>query len=134
MINKKDRDHDTAVNAASPSEDGGLKEFDDVEKQCMDCQETFIWSAGEQSFFAAHQLSNPPKRCKPCKRAKSQRIAAIEESKLTGTPAKIVVEVTCHRCGNLTTVPFYPSQGRPVYCRDCYAEMRSDSANVAAVT
>jgi CxxC-x17-CxxC domain-containing protein len=32
--------------------------------------------------------------------------------------------VTCADCGAETTVPFEPREGRPVYCRDCYAKQR----------
>jgi CxxC-x17-CxxC domain-containing protein len=32
----------------------------------------------------------------------------------------------------VTTIPFYPSQGRPVYCRACFLEMSaSQNANEA---
>jgi CxxC-x17-CxxC domain-containing protein len=33
-------------------------------------------------------------------------------------------EATCAECGATTTVPFKPSQGRPVYCRDCFRSRR----------
>jgi hypothetical protein len=29
-------------------------------------------------------------------------------------------------------VPFYPSQGRPVYCRSCFLAGRTDGTNGAA--
>lgn len=29
--------------------------------------------------------------------------------------------VTCSRCKKEATVPFQPTPGRPVYCRECYA-------------
>jgi CxxC-x17-CxxC domain-containing protein len=29
----------------------------------------------------------------------------------------------CADCGKETEVPFEPSQGRPVYCRDCYRKV-----------
>lgn len=28
----------------------------------------------------------------------------------------------CADCGNECEVPFKPQEGRPVYCRDCYAK------------
>ncbi len=37
-------------------------------------------------------------------------------------------EIECGACGIVTTVPFKPDSGRPVYCRDCYAAMRPDGA------
>jgi len=33
-------------------------------------------------------------------------------------------KATCADCGNETTVPFKPTEGRPVYCRDCYPKHR----------
>ncbi|HOB37477.1 MAG TPA: hypothetical protein PLI21_07685 [Methanomassiliicoccaceae archaeon] len=31
---------------------------------------------------------------------------------------------TCSDCGAETTVPFKPTEGRPVYCRECYQKHR----------
>lgn len=98
-------------------------EFTDEEIQCVDCDSLFIWSAGEQLFFRDKGLKNPPKRCKICKRAKNDRLAAIVAAQESGVKQRIEVAVNCARCDAHTTVPFYPSQGRPVYCRSCYLEM-----------
>jgi CxxC-x17-CxxC domain-containing protein len=35
--------------------------------------------------------------------------------------AREMFEVTCAACGQIARVPFRPTPGRPVYCRDCYA-------------
>lgn len=43
--------------------------FVDRELQCKDCPNKFIFSAGEQEFFAQKQLQDPV-RCKPCRAAK----------------------------------------------------------------
>ena len=37
-------------------------------------------------------------------------------------------EVTCAECGTLTTVPFRPRAGRPVYCRPCFQNHRGSPA------
>ena len=34
-------------------------------------------------------------------------------------------EVKCTDCGNVTTVPFEPTKGKPVYCRTCFAKRRT---------
>lgn len=34
-------------------------------------------------------------------------------------------EVTCTKCKKPTTVPFVPTPGRPVYCRECFATVDS---------
>jgi CxxC-x17-CxxC domain-containing protein len=98
-------------------------EFQDRSINCIDCGRDFIWTAGEQAFFRDKNLQNPPKRCKDCKQAKNERLAAIAASQASGVRQRIEVTVSCARCGEVTTVPFYPSQGRPVFCRSCFLDM-----------
>lgn len=98
-------------------------EFSDLLIPCIDCANDFVWTGGEQIFFRDKELRNPPKRCKDCKKAKNQRLEAIELTRLTGKKHRIEVRAECAKCSSVTTVPFYPCQGRPVYCRACYAGM-----------
>ncbi|MCA1590459.1 MAG: zinc-ribbon domain containing protein [Acidobacteria bacterium] len=105
------------------AESNELAEFEDTNILCIDCSKYFVWTAGEQLFFRDKKLQNPPKRCKDCKQAKNERIAAIAAAQAAGVRQRIEVSINCARCGNSTTVPFYPSQGRPVYCRSCFIEM-----------
>lgn len=100
-----------------------ISEFEDVSILCVDCGNDFVWTAGEQTFFRDKQLQNPPKRCKDCKQAKNARLAAITAAQTSGIKQRIEVTVNCARCEAKTTVPFYPSQGRPVYCRSCFIEL-----------
>src|SRR5881296_1862491 len=95
-------------------------EHQDRTIKCVDCAEDFLWTAGEQVFFHDKGLKNEPKRCKPCKQAKNERLAAIAAAQTTGVRQRIEVTVQCAQCGQQTTVPFYPSQGRPVFCRACF--------------
>lgn len=90
---------------------------------CIDCNSEFVWTAGEQTFYRDKNLKNPPKRCKECKQAKNRRIAAINDSMNSEIKQRIEVQVNCAKCSNSTTVPFYPSQGRPVFCRSCFLSM-----------
>jgi CxxC-x17-CxxC domain-containing protein len=108
-------------------------EYNDKVLRCIDCGEEFVFSAGEQQFFADKGLRNDPKRCKPCKLKKNERIAANMQA--FGQPfarERIEVAVKCALCGIETTVPFRPTQGRPVYCRDCFLRMRGSSAQAHA--
>ncbi len=116
------------------SEQGSLKEFNqktfadtpELEDRiitCIDCGADFVWTVGEQVFYRDKNLQNPPKRCKECKQAKNERLAAITNAQNSGIKQKIEVAVHCAKCGAYTTVPFYPSQGRPVYCRSCFLQM-----------
>jgi CxxC-x17-CxxC domain-containing protein len=104
-------------------------ELEDKSIPCIDCSEDFIWTAGEQQFFRDKELKNPPKRCKACKKAKNSRLEAIELAKTTGQRHRIEVKANCARCETATTVPFYPCQGRPVYCRACFLAVNTGSAN-----
>ncbi len=100
-------------------------EFEDRTITCVDCHEAFIWTAGEQVFFHDKGLQNEPKRCKTCKQAKNERLAAIAEAQASGVRQRVEVAVRCAGCDEQTTVPFYPSQGRPVYCRSCFLSHRT---------
>jgi CxxC-x17-CxxC domain-containing protein len=103
-------------------------DFQDRPITCVDCGEEFVWTVGEQVFFHDKGLKNEPKRCKPCKQAKNDRLAAISAAQGSGIKQRIEVIVTCAQCREQTTVPFYPSQGRPVYCRSCFLASRAMSA------
>src|SRR3954453_13867554 len=106
-----------------------VSEFEDRSILCIDCNKDFIWTVGEQVFFRDKQLQNPPKRCKECKQAKNARLAAITAAQASGVKQRVEVSVNCARCDAQTTVPFYPSQGRPVYCRSCFIEMNPSILN-----
>jgi len=97
-------------------------DFEETSILCIDCSNNFVWSIGEQTFYRDKGLKNPPKRCKECKQAKNERLAAIAAAQAAGIKQRIEVAVNCARCNSQTTVPFYPSQGRPVYCRSCFLE------------
>ena len=115
--------------SAPPTAAAEAPEFSDTSITCIDCNKDFIWTVGEQVFFRDKQLQNPPKRCKECKQAKNERLAAIALAQASGIRQRIEVAVNCARCSASTTVPFYPSQGRPVYCRSCFLEMNPQVLN-----
>jgi CxxC-x17-CxxC domain-containing protein len=104
----------------------GTDEFPAVSITCIDCGEEFTWTSGEQVFYRDKGLQNPPKRCKACKQAKNERLAAIANAQSSGVKQRIEVTVNCAKCNSQTTVPFYPSQGRPVYCRSCFLAMKPE--------
>ena len=93
--------------------------FTDKTITCRDCGMDFVFSAGEQQFFADKNFKNEPKRCKACKAKRSDMSGQGTGSQRTETKA------TCSQCGKETTVPFRPTQGRPVYCRECFQQRRS---------
>ncbi len=99
---------------------------------CSDCHGEFIFTAGEQLFFHDKQFKNDPKRCKPCKSRRSGLSAAA--AGLNGPAAaglsRTETRTECSECGIETTVPFKPTQGRPVLCRQCF-QMKSRAAAAA---
>jgi hypothetical protein len=46
--------------------------YKDITKECVDCQEDFVITAGEQQFYDEKGLALP-KRCKDCRAAKKAR-------------------------------------------------------------
>ncbi len=36
--------------------------------------------------------------------------------------------VTCSACGQETQVPFKPTEGRPVYCKECYRKQKGQQS------
>ena len=103
-----------------------MPEFQDRILKCADCGAEFVFTAGEQHFFHDKNFKNEPKRCKTCK---SKRVAVLSSSN-TPPPgenyrySKVETRAICSGCGKETTVPFRPTQGRPVFCRECFQQRR----------
>ena len=95
---------------------------------CVDCGEEFLFTAGEQAFYAERGLTNAPTRCKACRdKRKTQReggggggYGGGGYGGGYGRGEKQMFATTCSQCGNETEVPFQPTPGRPVLCRDCF--------------
>ena len=47
-----------------------MNSYEDKTLVCKDCGKEFVFTAGEQSFYAEKGLTNEPKRCKECRDAK----------------------------------------------------------------
>ena len=92
--------------------------FQDKTLICKDCGSEFIFTAGEQEFYAEKGFTNEPQRCKACRNARKN--ARGESS--TGT--REMFDAVCAECGKPCKVPFQPREDRPVYCSDCFANRR----------
>jgi len=82
--------------------------------RCTDCGADFVFTAGEQYYFRMRNFINDPKHCKACR--------SIRRSE--APRARPETTVTCADCGVSTTVPFKPTNGRPVLCRACFERHR----------
>jgi len=100
-------------------------EFQDKVLSCIDCGSEFLFTSGEQLFFHDKQFKNEPKRCKACK---SKRVAVLTAAPSPGNGhhfARVETRATCSQCGKETTVPFRPTQGRPIFCRECFTQRKT---------
>ncbi|MDQ7093587.1 zinc-ribbon domain containing protein [Desulfosporosinus sp. PR] len=89
--------------------------YEDKTLICKECGREFIWTAGEQEFYAEKGFANEPKRCKECR----------EVRKKDGRPVREMYDALCAECGKPCVVPFKPTGDRPVYCRECFTKMQS---------
>ena len=73
--------------------------YEDKTLICKDCHKEFVFTAGEQEFYAEKGFVNEPQRCKACRQAKK---------------ASTMYEAVCDDCGGVARVPFKPSEDKPV--------------------
>jgi len=100
--------------------------------KCVDCGEEFTFTAGEQEFYRDHGLTNAPTRCKRCREnRKGARGGGGGDGQGTdparGGGTRPMYPAVCANCGAETMVPFQPSGGRPVYCRNCFDTRKGSS-------
>ncbi|MFZ3171704.1 MAG: zinc-ribbon domain containing protein [Carboxydocellales bacterium] len=91
--------------------------FQDKTLVCKDCGNEFVFTEGEQQFYAEKGFENEPQRCKDCRNAR--------KSGRGERPSRELHAAICAECGCETQVPFVPRDERPVYCRDCYSNKQS---------
>ena len=91
-------------------------EFQDETLICKICGNEFVFTAGEQAFYAEKGFQNKPKACKECRYARKN--AAKQEREY--------FIATCADCGGEAKLTFQPSNDRPVYCSACYEKHRQN--------
>jgi len=114
--------------------------FTDKNIACVDCGAEFVHSAEDQRRYAERGFTNEPKRCADC-RAKRKASGGggfgggrgmggggggEGYGRGGGGGAREFHTAVCAECGKPTEVPFKPTEGRPVYCRDCYQGRRGE--------
>jgi CxxC-x17-CxxC domain-containing protein len=96
---------------------------------CRDCGTSFLFTAGEQEFFAQKGFTNEPSRCPACRAArKSERGSGSLDYGSAGSyerPPRPMYEAICSECGGVARVPFQPRGDKPVYCSNCFDRQRS---------
>lgn len=87
--------------------------YEDKTLTCKDCGNEFVFTAGEQEFYAEKGFVNEPQRCKECRDKRKKG-------------ARQFYDAVCASCGSDCKVPFAPNGDRPVYCSECFAKMKEE--------
>lgn len=127
-------------------------QFEDKSITCVDCSAAFTHSAADQARYAEKGLGHEPKRCPTCRakrRSKDSgggggggggfsgggnerqpssaprgRAGRFFSASSADRGKREFFPATCASCGQQTTVPFRPVEGRPVFCRDCFQSQK----------
>ena len=94
--------------------------FEDKTLVCRDCGKEFVWTAGEQEFYASRGFENQPQRCKACRDARKNAVRGERQ----------MFDAVCAACGKACKVPFQPREDRPVYCSECFAKMKQNLSTI----
>ena len=91
--------------------------YEDKTLVCKECGNEFVFTAGEQEFYAERGFQNEPQRCKACRDARKNAARGPRE-----------ILHRCLRClrrrgqGSLRA----RESDRPVYCSECFAKMKEE--------
>ena len=86
--------------------------YEDKTLVCKECGNEFVFTAGEQEFYAERGFQNEPQRCKACRDARKNATRGPRE----------FFTATCARCGGEAKVPFQPKSDR--LCSAASASLR----------
>jgi CxxC-x17-CxxC domain-containing protein len=109
---------------------------------CRDCGMDFVFTAGEQEFYAQKGFTNEPTRCPSCRQARkagggSSRGGYSDRDSYGGggssrggysSGPREMHTAICASCGKEAQVPFVPRGDKPVYCSDCFQQQRRSSS------
>lgn len=121
---------------------------------CRDCGMDFVFTAGEQEFYAQKGFTNEPSRCPSCRQQRkasggrggysSDRDSRDRDSYGGGRSSggrgfgggsgggggesREMHSAVCASCGREAMVPFVPRGDKPVYCSDCFQQQRRSSS------
>ena len=93
-------------------------EFQDKHLTCIDCGTEFIWTAGEQTS----SLTRTSRTSRSAARRARPSVPVARPG--AGMRERVETATNCSACGKETTVPFRPTQGRPVFCKECFQQRK----------
>ena len=92
--------------------------YEDKTLVCKECGSEFVFTAGEQEFYAEKGFVNEPQRCKECRQARKNAARGNRE----------MHETVCAECGGVAKIPFKPMEGKDYYCSECFAKRKEAEA------
>lgn len=104
-----------------------MAEYTDKQLTCVDCNAGFVFTEGQQKFFAEKGFTNDPKRCDACRAAKKAKGGFLHkgwDQRGGGGGPPEMHSAVCAECGTACEVPFKPRGDRPVYCSGCFNQQR----------
>jgi CxxC-x17-CxxC domain-containing protein len=114
-------------------------QYADKTLTCRDCKSEFVFTSGEQEFYASRGFDNEPSRCPACRAArKAERSSSFGPTSYAASggyaamPRRELVVTICAGCNGEARVPFQPRGDKPVYCSECFEAQRGPSASRAA--
>lgn len=98
--------------------------YNDITLRCRDCGRDFLFTVGEQEFYASRGLMNQPSRCPECRASRKTGGGGSSDfgGGRGGRGERQMYTATCSSCGREARVPFQPRGDRPVYCSDCFQQ------------
>ena len=130
----------------------------DRQLTCRDCGQSFTFTAGEQDFYTQRGYSEPQRcpSCRAARKAQRGDSGGGGGYSSSGgygggggssyggggggggyssgggrgysSGPRQMYPAVCSSCGKETEVPFQPTAGKPVYCRECFQNQRSSSS------
>ena len=117
---------------------------------CRDCGTDFVFTAGEQEFYAQKGFTNEPTRCPSCRQARKagggrsggygsrDSYSSYDDRGSYGSRGgygggeREMHSATCAACGKQAQVPFVPRGDKPVYCSDCFRQQRQSTSRTSS--
>src|SRR2546425_6986219 len=122
MVYGKPRNTRKNLVGAFPQESRKNMAFTDQTLYCRDCNQEFVFTAGEQEFFASRGLTNSPSRCPSCRAARKGQSGDRYSGGRSGgyCEPRQMYTVSCSSFGHEAQGPFPSRGGKPVYLSNCY--------------
>ena len=99
--------------------------FQDRNLTCVECNQSFVFTADDQQYHSDKGYTNEPKRCPTCRQARRSNRGydgGMGGGGGFGGARREMHPAVCAECGKDTEVPFRPTGERPVYCNECYRQ------------